>query len=614
MIFHENLKNIAIRVKKYLFGDGMSKKINYTSKEIPILKEQLKAILKNGDSKEGVVISLQGNWGIGKTYFWHDFAKYNWNENEHVYISLFGKHKLEDIKKQIVLKVYDRNKIAKFVDSNPIIGKIIETKWGLDASLIANTFTKETFKGIVLCFDDFERISPNLSITEILGFIAELKEQHKCKIIIINNNDSLKEQDELNHKKILTKVELKKDKDSIYYEKLEYGQIVKEYETKEKFFISQTNNQEIFDRFSEKIIDYKLYYEPHYSDNLNLVKDEGLQFVDWKFVEELLSRIENKNKQCNIRLMKQFVAKLKLFKESIDATIHSTITKSIVSSLFKKTYNETKIPVYMYSNIDTLSEFIDTVVKKHYLDKENFVLELNRLNLDITRDDIKTKVYDDTHKIYEKFLYDLKYPDAKFSEDLYALFNDNKTYIVKIVSIRNFQFYINVMKKVDRENEEKYDNLYIEAMKKYIDIVIQDLQNKPSVLIEYDLATFNEKIELKDYFEEKRNSLVSDVKSNMQSIIEAMHKPKQNNGWGPGDETLLSSISIAEHIEWIKEDAKYLQTCFDFVRWVRGFSGSIPFKNAHDNIVEAIKTLAKEDSYKNKLEMMINFFENKQFL
>lgn len=52
-----------------------------------------------------------------------------------------------------------------------------------------------------MCFDDFERISPNLSITEILGFISELKEQHKCKIVIINNNDSLKEQDSLNHKK-----------------------------------------------------------------------------------------------------------------------------------------------------------------------------------------------------------------------------------------------------------------------------------------------------------------------------------------------------------------------------------------------------------------------------
>lgn len=613
MIFHENLKKIAIGVKKHLFGVVMSKKTHYTSKEIPILKEQLNDILKNDASKDGVVISLQGSWGIGKTYFWHDFAKYNWNENEHVYISLFGKHKLEDIKKQIVLKVYDRNKITKFVTDHPIIGTFTEKKWGFDASLIVSAFTKETFKGIVLCFDDFERLSPNLSITEILGFIAELKEQHKCKIIIINNNNSLKEQDELNHKKILKKVALKKDEHSNYLEKAQYGQVLKEYETKEKFFISQTNNQEIFDRFSEKIIDHELPYEPHYSDNLNLVKDESLRFVEWKFVEELLGSIQDKNKKCNIRLMKKFVGKLKVFKECIDKSINPAITKSIVSLLFKRIFNEMKIPIDMYSNIETLSEFIDTVVKKHRFDKESFKIELNRLNKEINQNSENTKVYNETRSIYEKFLYNLQYSDVKFADDLYSLFEKNKSQIVSVINVQSFQWYINIMKKVDSTQNDKYENLYIEAMKKYIDIVVvQDFQNRPSMMIEDQLAIFNENETLKAYYQEKKNSVIVEIKNNMESIMEAMHKPKQNNGWGPGDEALLSSIPVEKHVEWMKQNAEYLKECFYFVRWVRGFSGSIPFKNTHDNIIEAIKALAQEDLYKNKLEMMINFFENKQ--
>lgn len=85
------------KIIHYLFGENMKQK-DYISKEIPILEKQLKLILKDDNLKEGVVISLQGNWGIGKTYFWDEFAKHSWNENQQVYISLFGKHKLDDIK------------------------------------------------------------------------------------------------------------------------------------------------------------------------------------------------------------------------------------------------------------------------------------------------------------------------------------------------------------------------------------------------------------------------------------------------------------------------------------------------------------------------------------
>ncbi|HHO41902.1 MAG TPA: hypothetical protein ENN12_00910, partial [Epsilonproteobacteria bacterium] len=307
-----------------MMGEVFRRKVKekYTSKQIPILKHQLLQILKNSSKNDGVVVSLQGSWGIGKTFFWMDFAEHTWNENQHVYISLFGKHSLDDIKKQIVLKVYDRNKIANFIDNNPIIGKIIETKWGIDASMVANAFTNETFEGVVLCFDDFERISPNLSITEVLGFIAELKEQHKCKIVLINNNNSLKEHDEVNHSKTIGKDD--------------------EGNTKELHITTKTNNQGIFDKYSEKIIDYRLYYGPHATDNLDLVKDEALQFVNWELVEELLSQVNDTNKQCNIRLMKQLVSKLRLFENAIVQETHERVSNSIVKIIFESIFEMQK--------------------------------------------------------------------------------------------------------------------------------------------------------------------------------------------------------------------------------------------------------------------------------
>ncbi|MBE0515261.1 P-loop NTPase fold protein [Sulfurimonas sp.] len=566
----------------------------YTSKQIPILKQQLTQILKENTEKDGVVVSLQGSWGIGKTFFWNDFAEHSWNENAHVYISLFGKHKLDEIKKQIVLKVYDANKVANFIDKNPIIGKIIETKWGVDVSMVANAFTKETFEGVVLCFDDFERISPNLSITEVLGFISELKEQHKCKIVLINNNDSLKEHDEANHSKTIAT-----DEDG---------------NPKELHITTKTNNQGIFDKFSEKIIDYRLYYEPHPKDNLALVKDESLEFVSWELVEELLSYVNDANKKANIRLMKQFISKLKLFEELLSKETNERISHSIVQMIFKAIFEIKKFESesFAFANISSLKPHIDTAIKKHYVEKESFIYELQKLNDQLNKNNETLKVYDEVKEKYDRFLYELAYSDKSFAEEFYTLFEEHKKEIVKIVSAISFKWYIELMCRVDKENEKKYKDFYIEAMKYYIDTLDLNNTNIPSFVVEEDINLLSQNAQLKEYYENKRASQTQINLSDINTAIRLMQKPKEQSGWHPRDEELLSSITVAQHKEWMIESKEYLQTCFDFTRWVKGFAGNRPFETTYENILEAIKELAKDDEYKNKLELMIDFFEKEK--
>lgn len=575
---------------KFIFGKKVKDK--YTSKQIPILKQQLNQILKNSTEKDGVVVSLQGSWGIGKTFFWMDFAAHTWNENQHVYISLFGKHKLDDIKKQIVLKVYDANKIANFIEKNPIIGKIIETKWGVDASMVANAFTKETFEGVVLCFDDFERISPNLSITEVLGFISELKEQHKCKIVLINNNDSLKEHDEINHSKT---IETDKDGNS-----------------KELHITTKTNNQGIFDKFSEKIIDYRLYYQPHCNDNLRLVIDESLAFVEWRLVEELLSQVSDANKQSNIRLMKQFVSKLKLFEEVLTKDINERISNSIVQALFKAVFDIQKFETdkFSFTNISSLKPYIDSAIKKHYIEKESFINELQKLDAELAKNSTNLQIYDEVKEKYNSFLYELKYDDKTFANEFYTLFETHKKEIVKIVSVGSFKWYIELMCRVDEENSKKYKSFYVEAMKRYIDTMDVNSASVPSFVVEEDIKLLSENEELRKYYDNKKNDPVTNSVSDINTAIATMQKPKKENGWHPVDEEKLSSISIAQHKEWMIESKEYLQTCFDFARWVNGFAGNKPFEGTCQNILDAIKQLAKHDEYRHKLELMINYFED----
>ena len=158
--------------------------------DIKNIKENLNRYLKDSSSK-GFVISIKGNWGVGKTFFWNIYAKENLNEKKYVYISLFGINKLDEIKTKILNKISKQanivNKTKGFFGSSRIVG--------VDIGAVISIFGIKNFKDIVVCFDDFERLSPNLNISEVLGVISELKEQYDCKIVIINNNDQLEELD-----------------------------------------------------------------------------------------------------------------------------------------------------------------------------------------------------------------------------------------------------------------------------------------------------------------------------------------------------------------------------------------------------------------------------------
>jgi KaiC/GvpD/RAD55 family RecA-like ATPase len=53
------------------------------------LKNKLNNILTK-DKSESVVVSINGKWGVGKTYFWHQF-KEQLTDKKVAYVSLFGK-------------------------------------------------------------------------------------------------------------------------------------------------------------------------------------------------------------------------------------------------------------------------------------------------------------------------------------------------------------------------------------------------------------------------------------------------------------------------------------------------------------------------------------------
>jgi len=147
---------------------------------------------------------------------------------------------------------------------------------------------------------------------------------------LINNNEILKEQDILEHKKII-----KRRQNNQNYE------IEEEQKTIEKFIVTQNNNFEILEIFSEKIIDVTLRYEPSVGDLVNIVAQKDKKnYIDYGFIEELFNSLENNNKKYNLRLIKQFFLKLELIEDILkNKEILDRYKEELISGIFKTFIN-----------------------------------------------------------------------------------------------------------------------------------------------------------------------------------------------------------------------------------------------------------------------------------
>ena len=66
------------------------------------IEKRLTEILQRDNA---VCVVLDGEWGVGKTTFWKNFSAKNFDKNS-VYVSLFGKESIQEIKQEISLKFY----------------------------------------------------------------------------------------------------------------------------------------------------------------------------------------------------------------------------------------------------------------------------------------------------------------------------------------------------------------------------------------------------------------------------------------------------------------------------------------------------------------------------
>lgn len=187
-------------------------------------EEILTSFLRNPEAE---VVALKWEWWVWKTYFWNDFLKKIKNDpkvqfKNYSYVSLFGLASIKDLRQLIIENQTEKMLIweewvdfrqkakgmgfwSKFSKNwSEIVDKIpILKDWNI-LNFVVGIFAFIQPKSWTICIDDFERTE--LDKKDILWVVSELKEERKCKIVLIFNDNKLSDGDKKSYNEFKEKV------------------------------------------------------------------------------------------------------------------------------------------------------------------------------------------------------------------------------------------------------------------------------------------------------------------------------------------------------------------------------------------------------------------------
>ncbi|MDJ0568649.1 MAG: hypothetical protein QNJ53_06340 [Pleurocapsa sp. MO_192.B19] len=181
------------------------------------IKQAIIEYAGNDISEYGVAIT--GKWGCGKTYCWKkEIAPALTKAGKKcVLISLFGIKSTKEIEQKILYELLNISEILKGNKDNLIsflnesvkladantkevsLGRsnlktVFDAVAGLGSYYLLKKLLFDAKETVVLCFDDLERASLNISMAQILGEINKYIEQHNIKTVIIANEAEIEEE------------------------------------------------------------------------------------------------------------------------------------------------------------------------------------------------------------------------------------------------------------------------------------------------------------------------------------------------------------------------------------------------------------------------------------
>ena len=463
------------------------------------IEQRLTEILQRDNA---VCVVLDGEWGVGKTTFWKNFSAKNFDKNS-VYVSLFGKESIQEIKQEIGIQIYKRNEyISEFSEKAKNLGldKVIdEVTPKLGSALIGciSFFKKENFKDVIICFDDFERISDKINLKDVLGTISEYKEQQNCHIVMILNRSKMTAP---------AKEIQKEDKKNLEDKELKNASQIKD---------NKTELEKILSEYKDKIMDYEFYYDPTPQESFSTISSE-LEEV----YRDAASQYFAKHAINNIRVMRRAINALNDYKQHLEDKLQkyqfikdNAITYILGISIINAMNSSTEIERFLgkLDYFDDLTDVYDLFKNRKNISDSEYVLVFSddtyyyRLGMNILSytkksiidveefnkiaENIIAREYNNENKQYKeikkeisdeyfKGVLDLRYDNGIFINNLVGYLATNEKNIIDIVGVSPFLLYIETLEKFDEENKQKYHEFATKVLLDYITDIFENDQNQ----------------------------------------------------------------------------------------------------------------------------------------
>ena len=568
------------------------------------IEERLEKILKR---EVGTCIVLDGEWGVGKTTFWKNFSDTKFNEKS-VYVSLFGKESIQEIKQEIGMQIYKRNKYisefskkARYLKFDKIIDEVTP-KLGSAVIGCISFFEKKDFKDIIVCFDDFERISDKINFKDVLGLISEYKEQQNCHIVMI-----------LNRSKMTTITKSNQNEQDENFKDQEVENDIKENDKK-------TELEKILSEYKDKIMDYEFYYNPTPEESFNIVSVELTEIY-----REVARQYFKKHEINNIRVIRRAINALNDYhkylenieenhKKTRDCILKFILGISVINSMnspskveqffgVRNFYGELQDIYGLFknmSNVDALifSKDVDyhqlslnifSYVKRSIIDVDEFKKIVRRLIEREQFEETKNSIVNE----YFNGIYDLQYKNSDFTNKLFGYLEENKERILEIVEFDSFLLYIEKLGEFDEKHKEKYHKFAIEVLLKHLKSMFDNKQYEY-----FDTETINKMNGFDDQVKDLYNELMYEKEkfkiSSAENIIENIFMSKN-----PIPEVLSSKIK-REDLE------KYCYANKDFVYSAVKFlhpDKHPEVKGLKNKILEVFNNISKNGNESQRLKM-----------
>lgn len=541
---------------------------------ITTIKKQINKFISH-DTPE--VIAIKGAWGVGKTYAWNEFLLNAKKRNQialerYSYVSMFGINSLDAFKYAIFENVVNRDLIGS--------GANVETFKQNTSSLLEN-LTKKSFKifkdvsilkGItpaieslsflslsqtLICIDDLERKGKMLDIRDVLGLISLLKEQKKCKIIILLNDgeDGLEE----------------------------------------------------YSKYKEKVIDLEMIFAPTATECAEIAFQKNS--YESNKLKELTPKLEIKN----IRVLKK-IEKLAELCTPLASSYEQELRDQLIHSLVLFTYchycsksvqdippleftthlgynflgigtaqddNEEKkkwrslLHSYNYNHTDSFDIVLAESIRAGYFIEEDFKREAEKKNKEIIASRSSGSFKESWNLYHETF-------DNNADEVISSIYESFKKNI-KYISTNNLNGTVILFRQLG-ENQKASE---------IIDIYIRERIDEE---ILFDLARNNFFGDIIDPEIVHRFNDICKELSTKESAKQVLERIAGKNGWNDNDIVVLASTTIDEYYSLFKSLQgehiyPYINTCLQFNRFV---NPSDQYREIAEKAIEALKKIAAE--------------------